>query len=69
MAPRGAIFLTPICPGVVYPAKFVMPGRSSLHCTDRVNLSAMPGIHVYLHLRNKDVDGRDEPGRDEKQNR
>jgi predicted DsbA family dithiol-disulfide isomerase len=26
---------------------FVMPGRSSLVCADCVNLSAMPGIHVF----------------------
>src|ERR1039457_1565319 len=26
----------------------VMPGHSSLPCADRVNLSAMPGIHVFL---------------------
>jgi hypothetical protein len=34
-------------------AKFVMPGL-------------VPGIHVPLLLRKKDVDGRDEPGHDEK---
>jgi hypothetical protein len=26
----------------------------------------VPGIHVLLLLRKKDVDGRDEPGHDEK---
>jgi len=46
-------------PGVVYPAKFVMPGVAVCIATDGVNLSAMPGIHVYLHLRNKNVDGLD----------
>jgi hypothetical protein len=25
----------------------------------------VPGIHVYLRLSKKDVDGRDEPGHDE----
>jgi hypothetical protein len=34
-------------------AKFVMPGL-------------VPGIHVLLLLRKKDVDGRDEPGHDQK---
>jgi hypothetical protein len=37
-------------------AKFVMPGL-------------VPGIHVLLLLRKKDVDGRDEPGHDEKASR
>jgi hypothetical protein len=37
-----------------------MPGHSSLPCADCVDLSAMPGIHVLLHLSKKDVDGRDE---------
>ena len=44
--------------------KFVMPGHSSLLFADCVNLSAMPGIHVFIHSEN-DVDGRDEPGHDE----
>src|SRR5271155_3982597 len=40
-----------------------MPGHSSLLGADYVNLSALPGIHVFLgcHL---DVDGQDEPGHD-----
>jgi hypothetical protein len=43
----------------------VMPGRSSQACADCVNLSAMPGIHVFARqLLKKDVDGRDEPGHD-----
>ncbi|MDB5638535.1 MAG: hypothetical protein JWP51_3443 [Bradyrhizobium sp.] len=37
-----------------------MPGHSSLLRADCVDLSAMPGIHVLLHLSKKDVDGRDE---------
>lgn len=43
-------------------AKPVMPGQSSQACADCVNLSAMPGIHVLLHLSGKDVDGRDKLG-------
>jgi hypothetical protein len=38
-------------------AKLVMPGQSSLPCADCVNLSAMPGIHVFASFK-KDVDGR-----------
>ena len=34
-------------------AQLVMPGL-------------VPGIHVLLHLNQKDVDGRDTPGHDEK---
>jgi hypothetical protein len=41
----------------------VMPGHSSLPCADCVNLSAVPGIHVFLYSL-KDVDGRDKPGHD-----
>jgi hypothetical protein len=37
---------------------FVMPGHSSLLRADCVNLSAMPGIHVFLCFV-QDVDGRD----------
>src|SRR3984885_2874084 len=40
-----------------------MPGHSSLLGTDYVNLSALPGTHVFLG-RHLDVDGRDEPGHD-----
>jgi hypothetical protein len=47
----------------------------SIH--DNVRLSAwttsilvmpgpVPGIHVFLSMRDKDVDGRDKPGHDEK---
>jgi hypothetical protein len=36
--------------------KLVMPGP-------------VPGIHVLAGLNKKDVDGRDEPGHDEKENR
>jgi hypothetical protein len=39
--------------------EFVMPGHRGLPCADRVNLSAMPGIHVFTAAK-KDVDGRDE---------
>jgi hypothetical protein len=42
-----------------------MPGHSSLRGADCVYLSAMPGIHVWLHSGKKDVDGRDKPGHDE----
>jgi hypothetical protein len=35
---------------------FVMPGL-------------VPGIHVFLHLIKKDVDGRDKPGHDGATNR
>jgi hypothetical protein len=35
-------------------AKLVMPGL-------------VPGIHVLLYLSQKDVDGRDKPGHDEKE--
>jgi len=31
-----------------FTVKLVMPGHSSLPCADCVNLSAMPGIHVFL---------------------
>ena len=37
------------------PAQLVMPGL-------------VPGIHVLAALGKKDVDGRDEPGHDEKAN-
>jgi hypothetical protein len=33
-------------------SQFVMPGL-------------VPGIHVFLSCRDKDVDGRDKPGHDE----
>jgi len=42
-----------------------MPGLSSLPCADCVNLSAMPGIHVFGVVSKKGVDGRDKPGHDE----
>jgi hypothetical protein len=46
-----------------------MPGHSSLLCADYVNLSALPGIHVFLSCfieSSGDVDGRDKPGHDER---
>jgi hypothetical protein len=33
-------------------------------CADCVNLSALPGIHVFSWSEIKDVDGRDKPGHD-----
>ena len=39
--------------------------QRSQACADCVNLSAMPGIHVFLRLRKQDVDGRDKPGHDD----
>ena len=42
-----------------------MPGHSSQACADCVNLSALPGIHVFCLNGKKDVDGRDKPGHDE----
>ena len=39
---------------------FVMPGHSSLPCADCVNLSAMPGIHVFTAWQQE---GRGWPGR------
>jgi hypothetical protein len=44
-----------------------MPGHSSLLYADYVNLSAMPGIHVFLDVGGQDVDGRDKPGHDGKE--
>ncbi len=43
-----------------------MPGHSSLSCADCVNLSAMPGIHVFASFKQKHVDGWDKPGHDAK---
>jgi hypothetical protein len=43
----------------------VMPGHSSLPCADCVNLSAIPGIHVFLLFKRQDVDGRNKSGHDE----
>jgi hypothetical protein len=44
-----------------------MPGHSSPPCADYVDLSALPGIHVFTTDKKKDVDGRDEPGHDEQE--
>jgi hypothetical protein len=41
-----------------------MPGHSSLPCADGIDLSALPGIHVFF-LEVQDVDGRDKPGHDD----
>jgi len=40
-----------------------MPGQSGLPCADYVDLSALPGIHVFVR-QSEDVDGRDKPGHD-----
>jgi hypothetical protein len=52
-----------IVAGLAHATLFVMPGHSSLLRADCVNLSAMPGIHVFLCFV-QDVDGLDEPGHD-----
>jgi hypothetical protein len=44
------------------PAKFVMPG---LKGEARLRVG-VPGNQVLLRLSNKDVDGRDRPGHDDK---
>jgi hypothetical protein len=43
-----------------------MPGHSNLPCADCVNLSAMPGIHVLLHVSKKTWMAGTMPGHDEK---
>jgi hypothetical protein len=43
--------MQPIEPRLI--SKLVMPGL-------------VPGIHVFIHLSRKDVDGRDKPGHDGK---
>ena len=40
-------------------AEFVMPGHSRPR-TASLTLAYVPGIHVWSHVGQKDVDGRDE---------
>jgi hypothetical protein len=35
----------------IFRQDLVMPGHSILPCADCVNLSAMPGIHVFFHRK------------------
>src|SRR5882757_8590948 len=50
-----------------------LPVRSALRsscpaiaiCTDCVNLSVLPGIHVLRSTTKQDVDARDQPGHDD----
>jgi hypothetical protein len=53
------------CDMLVVEPSPVMPGHSSLPCADYVYLSALPGIHVFLSLKRKDVDGRNKSGHDD----
>jgi hypothetical protein len=45
--------------------RVVLPGGLWVRLSPPVMPGLVPGIHVFLQRRSKDVDGRDKPGHDD----